>query len=757
VSTRNLAECLKLKPGSFETCILGLDHGMKKFWKTTILHHYTDHGYSHSRRIITYLEALLNDYPDLLNQKERFMLLASIYLHDIGMQSPKHAGLKKIYLDYTTEDIETVRECHHISSGKMILDSIKLKGDNEFGLRNTRDYVQNIATIATYHRKLDIAELEDTQIFGENIRLPLLAALMRLGDALDMDSRRVNLENLRRWDIPVESKFHWWSHHYVKSVHIEMGKLKIRFSFPEIYRENPIIEEFTKKIIKSIQTQLDEVYDLLFDYKVKLYYDIQVVDVDYSVEGVHEPIPPDLFDYVENLVAETNRVQKKKNVGVQEEEKKEMEISSVEHEDFREIHLFLDELNTMLDGDLLAVKRFLYPNSWKIGLAYHKYCDTEITYNLYPIPITRNDVQIKKIPTLSREHRIKFGTTAHYVENPIKIRPRKYAVDIIENTMNHMLENKLLNNRGSYFLSKEFVYAFIRRFYRQLGLEEKEQYNLSNVENAFLKFLPLWTEEASTFMVKTHRNGIENRSQLLYRKPFFDPDLLIMQIPDKELITIDHNVRKRLKRNDWRGKLPLGNDKFPFRLFVDHLSFLKTRGVEKINKVYVPHDFSRIQGRSGLIWNVFSPHDLEANLKIFFDNLPEVYEEIVSNNFPMIKEKIKMFYGASKTIVTFDAKDIYESHQDSPSYKLFHLKAENPNRAYEIQVYKEGDDSLPENLLERNPRDKFEINGIKYNLVAYRHGILHFIFDDLPMFNFVYGLITDNLKEYFNVLRAQAN
>ena len=46
-----------------------------------------------------------------------------------------------------------------------------------------------------------------------------------------------SLEVLKLWDIPLESKFHWWSHHYVGSVLIERGKIGIFLRFPDEYKD----------------------------------------------------------------------------------------------------------------------------------------------------------------------------------------------------------------------------------------------------------------------------------------------------------------------------------------------------------------------------------------------------------------------------------------------------------------------------------------------------------------------------------------
>jgi hypothetical protein len=48
---------------------------------------YTDHGEEHSKRVVEYVEKLLQVNPDMkFSEQEIFLLLAGVYLHDIGMQ-----------------------------------------------------------------------------------------------------------------------------------------------------------------------------------------------------------------------------------------------------------------------------------------------------------------------------------------------------------------------------------------------------------------------------------------------------------------------------------------------------------------------------------------------------------------------------------------------------------------------------------------------------------------------------------------------
>ncbi len=78
----------------FET----IERAASKIWETQKIQHFTKHGIRHSKNIIRILNLILGDMnmrtmENKLSQHEIFILLASAYLHDIGMQSAYHAGL----------------------------------------------------------------------------------------------------------------------------------------------------------------------------------------------------------------------------------------------------------------------------------------------------------------------------------------------------------------------------------------------------------------------------------------------------------------------------------------------------------------------------------------------------------------------------------------------------------------------------------------------------------------------------------------
>lgn len=156
-----------------------------QLWARPLIRHYTEHGIKHSENIIKIIDKLI-DNKVILNDYEAFVLLAATYLHDIGMQQSNPKELISGQVQRTLDEMDVIRKSHNDLSYSMILDSVQ---ENiicpSLSLENFRDFVDCIACLVKYHRKYDLEELDDDSFKGEKIRIPLLAALLRLGDELD--------------------------------------------------------------------------------------------------------------------------------------------------------------------------------------------------------------------------------------------------------------------------------------------------------------------------------------------------------------------------------------------------------------------------------------------------------------------------------------------------------------------------------------------------------------------------------------------
>lgn len=428
----------------------------------------------------------------------------------------------------------------------------------------------------------------------------------------------------------------------------------------------------------------------------------------------------------------------------------------IEKKEFRDMQLFLDEFNELLDGKFSVVKKTFYPTSWKIGLAYYTYEDNKLEYALYPVQFGKNDVLIKEIDAKLHEQLKNEGVgwTGYYKENPIRLKPKEHAINVIEENLSRIIEKRLLSHRGSSFLAQEFIFAFIDKFREQMGLEPEEAYKTLEIERAFFRYLPLWTHEAIKFMLRVQRNNVKSIAGLLYGRPYFDPQMLIIQIMKNERKQIANAVRERIERNDSLPIMPIGNRDFPFRVFFELISFLKAKRIDKIQRVYLQKDYSRL-AKSNWIYNLFSPAVLEENLKNFFNNLPTVYNNLLLTNFPELVGDLSLFNGGSLILVVFDFKEEIKSRKDLPHYDLYALKPKEKSEL-RIEVYTKDQAEGLANLNFANFRKTVDVKGKPYQIVYAQKSMLDFIYEDLPMFNFVYASLKNNLEKYFNSNRKSS-
>lgn len=291
-------------------CLDNIRLAVEHIWDYPLIQYYTDHSNKHSERIIKILGKLLKGYRFELNEYERFILLASAYLHDIGMQSPSHAGLER-KPKYSDEEEGKIRERHNETSAKMIVDSLSSSSSIKLGLEICPRMARFVALVCKYHRNLSLDDLKDVSLYGEKIRIRLLAGLLRLGDELDADDRRVDISALKLREIPAKSKYHWWAHHYVSSIDIEDGQITLHFEFPTKYRASMLIRELRDKIKTSIELQCNGVYDLFYHYGLYLHKEIKCTE-DYSEIGL-EAMPTDLEDYIRAKIGESELAEEPKS------------------------------------------------------------------------------------------------------------------------------------------------------------------------------------------------------------------------------------------------------------------------------------------------------------------------------------------------------------------------------------------------------------------------------------------------------------
>jgi hypothetical protein len=253
-----------------------------------IIQAYTDHGIEHSERLAGFAAKLLraNDGQDL-SSREMYLLLAGIYLHDIGMQCDvlRFPEIKKKAEDlgavfnieftaktaneYNTEEQQEIRKNHHYLTAAWINYAYTVKNrDKETVLSPAiktvpKDMVADLIDICKFHSKLLINSCDLKCQLLTNGRKRLVAALLRFSDELDIDVHRVSIETVKNFSFDPRNSVYWWLHNntYIdfKDLNVLLLSIHLHPDDMEKYGESvysAFIKEFEKKnhsVLKVLQ------------------------------------------------------------------------------------------------------------------------------------------------------------------------------------------------------------------------------------------------------------------------------------------------------------------------------------------------------------------------------------------------------------------------------------------------------------------------------------------------------------------------
>lgn len=237
-----------------KSAILAEMRGNTDFDKVIYLN---DHGPKHIETVIERASQLVNNGDLLtLNAREVFLLLNAIQVHDVGnfygrysherkvLQAIKE-GLAPVLFDST--EVNYINEIAQVHGGK-----VKFKDGSE-----TKNTIQSIRV--------------DTKSDGYDIRLQLLAAILRFADELADDRHRCDIKALKEGTIPKGSEvFHAYAFclDTVKVDHTDK-KVELHFKIPKEF----VFKKFGK--ISKGGNSVKRVYliDEIFQRALKMHYE----------------------------------------------------------------------------------------------------------------------------------------------------------------------------------------------------------------------------------------------------------------------------------------------------------------------------------------------------------------------------------------------------------------------------------------------------------------------------------------------------
>ncbi|MDD9791670.1 HD domain-containing protein [Priestia megaterium] len=237
---------------------------------TNVLIEYTEHTVEHSLGVEQIYDEILKGKFDILNENEKFFLLAATILHDIGMVGTK--------VDLELPDYEKiVREQHHIFSRQRIL---QLR--HQFGFDQAEANL--IGKIAEAHRKVNLEGMEESYQYGigSPIRVKLLGAMIRFADELHVTNDRapeIVSEVLNPGKV---SKMHHSRHQKVAGV----GRSRINPAIIEIsaFVDDWDLEESLMEMVREIEKKHKSVNKILEENEIIIAEISPNFDVEYLVQ-----------------------------------------------------------------------------------------------------------------------------------------------------------------------------------------------------------------------------------------------------------------------------------------------------------------------------------------------------------------------------------------------------------------------------------------------------------------------------------------
>jgi len=224
--------------------LIAVRQAMEYIWADDaprIVQDYTDHGENHSKRLAGFAVKLLEaNVGRNLSVQEMYLLIAGIYLHDIGMQCDvvKFPEIKaraeslgaefeiaftaRTASSYSIDEQRAIRRNHHYLAAAWIDHANRTCTTALGSAAQTipEELVDDLMDVCKYHAKLPITDCPRELKFDPTHCKQLVAALLRFSDELDVDGHRVSIETVRNFSVDSHNSVYWWLHNRTKIVFI---------------------------------------------------------------------------------------------------------------------------------------------------------------------------------------------------------------------------------------------------------------------------------------------------------------------------------------------------------------------------------------------------------------------------------------------------------------------------------------------------------------------------------------------------------
>ena len=237
-------------------CVFALDRMLESF--AVRFPSFTDHSILHSLNVLSYCNRIVGSGgAAALTPWESYVLIMSCYLHDIGMgimdrdyRAFVGQVVPRTWLDAHpgADEADVVRAFHNEFSGCMIRKYAEL-------FEIPEAYVFPIVQVSRGHRKTDLFDPREYPILtgkGGPLRLPYLAAVLRLADELDW--ARDRNPDLLYGDIELRTRMDYeifGIHASIQRIDVDGERITLLVE-PKSPEFVPLVEELADKIRSTL-------------------------------------------------------------------------------------------------------------------------------------------------------------------------------------------------------------------------------------------------------------------------------------------------------------------------------------------------------------------------------------------------------------------------------------------------------------------------------------------------------------------------
>ena len=215
-----------------------IEQGISHYWESNKRYNYhIIQGTRHSRKVVQKLINLIVDIDtlDKLTNDEKFIVIASALLCDVGLQSSFVSTLFK-----PEQDLHPLPKLlFSVYPRRGELAEQVIRNNNTFwhtvGLSTIpNDYINRIADICLHCTPDTFEDAPETRPLNSNIvRIRLLSALLGLADHLYIESSRVDWKNIELAELPINKFAYFWCYHYVQVMPIQNGIIRFSYEIPK--------------------------------------------------------------------------------------------------------------------------------------------------------------------------------------------------------------------------------------------------------------------------------------------------------------------------------------------------------------------------------------------------------------------------------------------------------------------------------------------------------------------------------------------